>query len=106
MLHAAVLDDRIRNVTLERMLASYASVVEWKIHQEDIECIVPGALASYDLPDLAARLAPRGVKIINATNPRRQVMELGDVKKIYVAAERAFAAAGASAAFSITRKGI
>lgn len=106
LLHAAVLDDRIRNVTLERMLASYASVVEWKIHYQVFESIVPGALASYDLPDLAASLAPRGVKIINATNPRRQVMELGDVRKIYGAAEKAYAAAGASASFSITRNGI
>lgn len=99
LLHAAVFDERIRNVTLERMLVSYSSVVEWKIHNQIFESIVPGALASYDLPDLVASLAPRGVKIINATNPRRQVMDLGEVKRIY-------AAVGASAAFSITRKGI
>jgi len=106
LLHAAVLDDRIRNLTLEGMLVSYESVAEWKIHYQVFESVVPGALASYDLPDLAASLAPRGVKIINATNPRKQIMELQDVKRIYVATEKAFAAAGASAAFTISQKGI
>ncbi|MGH9767606.1 MAG: alpha/beta hydrolase family protein [Blastocatellia bacterium] len=104
LLHAAALDDRIKSVTLEEMLVSYESVVEWKIHQEVFESVVPAALANYDLPDLAASLAPRKLQIINAVNPRGQRMETQQVKREYEAAQKAFAAAGAPQSFSVAER--
>jgi len=104
LLHAAARDDRIKSVTLEEMLVSYESVVEWKIHQEVFESIVPAALANYDLPDLAASLAPRKLQIINAVNPRGQRMETQQVKREYEAAQKAFAAAGAPQSFSVEER--
>src|SRR5439155_26247740 len=58
-LHAAALDDRIREITLERSLVSWSAVVRTPISYNQLTNVVPGALAAYDLPDLAARLAPR-----------------------------------------------
>jgi cephalosporin-C deacetylase-like acetyl esterase len=104
LLHAAALDDRIESVTLEGMLASYESVVEWKVHHRVFESIIPAALANYDLPDLAASLAPRRLQIINAANPRGQRMETRLVKRIYEEAQKAFAVAGASQSFSIVER--
>jgi cephalosporin-C deacetylase-like acetyl esterase len=104
LLHAAALDDRIKNVTLEEMLASYESVVEWKVHDRVFESIIPAALANYDLPDLAASLAPRRLQIINAANPRGQRMQTQLVKRVYEAAQKAFAVAGASQSFSIAER--
>jgi hypothetical protein len=104
LLHAAALDDRIKYVALERMLVSYESVVAWKIHQRVFESIVPAALAHYDLPDLAASLAPRRLQIINAVNPRGQRMETPQVKSEYEAAQKAFTAAGASQSFSVAER--
>jgi len=104
LLHAAALDDRIKSLTVEEMLISYESVVAWKIHQEVFESIVPAALANYDLPDLAASLAPRRLRIINAVNPRGQRAETQQVKREYEAAQKAFAVAGASQAFGVAER--
>jgi cephalosporin-C deacetylase-like acetyl esterase len=104
LLHAAALDDRIRNVTLEGMLASYESVIEWKVHDRVFESIIPAAVANYDLPDLAASIAPRRLQIINAVNPRGQRLETRLVKHIYEAAQKAFSVAGASQSFSIAER--
>jgi cephalosporin-C deacetylase-like acetyl esterase len=104
LLHAAALDDRIKRVTLEEMLISYESVAAWKIHQEVFESVVPAALANYDLPDLAASLAPRRLQIINAVNPRGQRIETRQVKREYEVAQKAYAAAGASQSFSVAER--
>ncbi len=104
LLHAAALDDRIKSVTLEEMLASYESVAEWKIHHRVFESIVPAALANYDLPDLAASLAPRRLRIINAVNPRGQRVETRQVRSIYESAQNAFAVAGASQSFDVIER--
>jgi cephalosporin-C deacetylase-like acetyl esterase len=60
VLHAALLDEHglIKQVTLERSLISWADVVGRGISRDQMGNVVPGVLQSYDLPDLAARLAP------------------------------------------------
>jgi cephalosporin-C deacetylase-like acetyl esterase len=68
LLHAAVLDARLRKLTLERMLVSYESVVTGKVHRNVFENVIQGVLGSYDLPDLARALAPREVEIRHAVD--------------------------------------
>ena len=104
VLHAAALDERIKRVALEEMLVSYDAVSTWKIHYQIFSDIVPGALAAYDLPDLAAAIAPRKLTILNAVNPRRILMELRDVKPHYQFAQHAFAVAGASSSLVIAER--
>ena len=60
VLHAALLDEHelIKQVTLERSLISWADVVERGISRDQMGNVVPGVLETYDLPDLAAKLAP------------------------------------------------
>jgi cephalosporin-C deacetylase-like acetyl esterase len=62
-LHAAALDPRIQNLTLEHSLISWATVVEKPISHNQLTSVLPGVLADYDLPDLAALLAPRPLTI-------------------------------------------
>jgi dienelactone hydrolase len=66
VLHAALLDEHglIKQVTLERSLISWADVVERGISRDQMGNVVPGVLQSYDLPDLAARLAPIRLTIL------------------------------------------
>jgi cephalosporin-C deacetylase-like acetyl esterase len=104
VLHAAVLDERIKNVALEEMLVSYEAVMRWKLHQRVFESIVPNALASYDLPDLAACLALRRLRIINAVNPRGQRLEVRETRHQYATAQQAFAAAGMPDSFAIVER--
>lgn len=68
-LHAAVLDPRITRVILEDSLVSYAAIGASAIHKDIEDTVLPGVLAAYDLPDLAAALAPRPVTITNARSP-------------------------------------
>ena len=104
VLHAAALDERIKRVTLEEMLVSYEAVSTWKIHHQIFADIVPGALAAYDLPDLAASFAPRKLTIINAVNPRRNPMALREVRQQYQVAQQAFAVAGAAQSLIIAER--
>jgi cephalosporin-C deacetylase-like acetyl esterase len=82
LLHAAVLDNRIRKVALERMLESYDSVVRRRIHRNVFEQVIPGVLKAYDLPDLAAVLSPRPVFLADPADPvGNLVLPAGSVYK-------------------------
>jgi dienelactone hydrolase len=65
VLHAALLDEKglVEEVTVERSLSSWEDLVKQGISRDQLGNVVPGALRVYDLPDLAARLAPRPVHI-------------------------------------------
>ncbi len=85
MLHAAAFDSRIREVTLDGALVSWRSVVERRLHRGIYESLVPGALKSYDLPDLAAALG-RPLLVIDAADPVGQLAPFDQVGKLYSAA--------------------
>ena len=104
LLHAAVLDDRIKSVVLKNMLVSYESVVTEKISRRIFESIVPGVLAQYDLPDLTATLAPRRVTIVNPVNPRGQLLELPQAHLQYETTKIAFQLSGAGSSFVISEQ--
>jgi hypothetical protein len=59
LLHAAVLDRRIRPVTVGHFLASYRSLIDAPLPTGAAEDIVPGVLRHYDISDLERALAPR-----------------------------------------------
>jgi dienelactone hydrolase len=65
VLHAALLDERrlIKRVTIRKSLVSWSDVVERGISKDQLATVVPGVLEAYDLPDLAARLAPQPLAI-------------------------------------------
>jgi hypothetical protein len=63
VLHAAALDARIREVTVENGLTSWLRVVQQPISYNQLTNVVPGVLRDYDLPDLVQSLAPRKVVI-------------------------------------------
>ena len=68
-LHAAALDERIKEVEIEKSVVSWSAVVRGPISRDQLSGAVPGVLESYDLPDLAALLAPRPLTIRSAINP-------------------------------------
>lgn len=70
LLHAAAFDNRLRKVAICGMYPSYQAVVENERYRPDfVYSMVPGALTSYDLPDLFASLAPRPLLISNSVGP-------------------------------------
>ncbi len=70
VLHAALIDEKglIKEVTVERSLSSWEDLVKQGLSRDQLGNVVPGALRLYDLPDLAARLAPRPVHIKEPVN--------------------------------------
>jgi hypothetical protein len=63
LLHAAVLDPRISQVTVDHTLRSYRLALDAPLHRNLPAIAIPGVLRHYDLPDLVAAIAPRPVTI-------------------------------------------
>ncbi len=59
LLHAAVLDPRLKHITIDRTLESYASLLHAPMPLDAPQDILPGVLLHYDIPDLVHALGPR-----------------------------------------------
>lgn len=71
-LHAAALDDRLGQVSLEGSLLSYRSALEAGLHKDLSESIIPGVHTRYDTPQLMQALVPRPITLINPANAMGQ----------------------------------
>ena len=65
-LHAAALDGHLSGVAACDALASYRSIVDTPHSSVSAADLVPGVLLHYDLPDLAASLAPASVLVASS----------------------------------------
>jgi dienelactone hydrolase len=65
LLHAAVLDSRLKHISIDHTLESYASLLAAPMPIGAPEDILPGVLRHYDVPDLIRALGPR----LTLTNP-------------------------------------
>jgi len=83
LLHAAALEPRFGGVVVEESLVSYEAVARAPIHRGIFEAVVPGVLGRYDLPDLAAALAPRPVWLLNLRSPAGGPVSRKEVEKVY-----------------------
>jgi cephalosporin-C deacetylase-like acetyl esterase len=101
LLHAAVLDPRLKKIVLEGGLVSYDSVETYRIQRGIIENVIPGVLKAYDLPDLVAALAPRPTWIVDARDPLGYRAGISKVRGQYAGAAEAFKAEGAPEALHI-----
>jgi dienelactone hydrolase len=96
-LYASVLDNRFLRVGLTGMLISYASVIENEYYTHPPSGSVPGALHDFDLPEIAALLAPRPLVLVNPVDgfqrradPTRAAAEYkvaGDIYRLEGAAQ-------------------
>lgn len=59
LLYIAVLDARLKHITVDHVLTSYQSLVDARMPVGAAEDIVPGVLRHYDIPDLKRTLGPR-----------------------------------------------
>ena len=81
-LHAAVLDDRIGQVTLDGSIVSYREFVERPVSRDMAEVNMPGVLRRYDLPDLMAVLGDR----LTLSNPVNSIGETMTAAQVAAAA--------------------
>ncbi len=97
VLHAALLDERgmIKKIDVERSLISWSEVIEHKLSRGQLASVVPGVLAFYDLPDLAARLAPLPLAIHDAVDALGESVSEERLKHAYSVCIDAYGAGGA-----------
>lgn len=82
LLHAAAFEKDITRVALTEPYSSYQSIVENQNYEPRFtHSTVPGALAAYDLPDLAASLAPRKLMINGVRDGADQAIDPVDLKR-------------------------
>ncbi len=89
-LHAAAFDPRIKSVILDGSLASWTSVVQTPISFDQLTNVVPGALAVYDLPELAAMLAPRPLTIRQPADPTGKPLGQEAMQRTYAPVRDAY----------------
>jgi len=90
VLLCGVLDERLRSMLLDGPIASYQSIVESQAYSLDLSWFLFGILEHFDLPELAALLAPRPCWLLNAANATDESLPESEVTSIYEYAVGAF----------------
>ena len=95
LLHAAAFEQDLSKVALVRPLISYRSLVTSKYYDPAfVPSTVAGAMTAYDLPDLAASVAPRELLIVNALNGEGKEAGAGLLEQELAVVRSAYAKAG------------
>jgi hypothetical protein len=82
LLHAASFDPDISRIALIEPYSSYQSVVMNQFYNPKfVHSLVPGALKAYDLPDLAASLAPRKLLMAGVTDGNSNIIDVESINK-------------------------
>jgi cephalosporin-C deacetylase-like acetyl esterase len=68
-LYAAALDGRVRGVVLRQTITDYRSLAVAERYTQPFGIYAYGLLREFDLPDVAAAVAPRPVLLLHPTNP-------------------------------------
>lgn len=95
-LHAAALEPKIDELSLEGAITSWSDVVRTPISRGQLSNTVPGVLATYDLPDLAALIAPRKLSIKASVDPAGRPLPQDKVAAAYAPCSQAYQAQGAA----------
>lgn len=103
-LHAAALDERIAHLTMRRSLLSWTDVVETPASIGQLANAVPGALEVYDLPELAATLAPRPVTVERGVDATGQKVSEAAIEEAYAPARAAYRARQAEEALVFSQQ--
>jgi dienelactone hydrolase len=96
VLHAAALRGAPGDWVIEDALISWASVLSMPVTEDQYANALPGALRAYDLPDLAAALAPAKLTIRRPVDAAGRPVPSAELEAAYAGAREAYAAAGAS----------
>jgi cephalosporin-C deacetylase-like acetyl esterase len=83
-LFAAALDPRFSKVTCENEISSYLDMATTTYYDQSLFAVIlPGVLKNFDLPDVAAAIAPRKLQIIDARSASADLESLWKVRQEY-----------------------
>ena len=100
-LYAAALDNCVSHCVLLRALDSYKSLTLRRRHNHHFSLYLPGCLKEFDLPQVAACLAPRALTIVNPVNSRKERLQAADVQREYALTGEIFKLRGAAQRFRV-----
>jgi dienelactone hydrolase len=103
VLHAVALDDTIRGAAITNTLATYGAIVDHEIYTHRYVMFTPGALRKYDLPDVAALVAPRPLLVINAVDEAQRPLDAERAAEVFASTAKIFDMAGAPAGLRVLR---
>ena len=91
LLHASAFDTTISRIALIEPFSSYQSIVMNRFYKPGfIHNTVPGSLTAYDLPDLAASLAPRKLLMIDITDNLGKTIDSDSITKDFAIIRSAY----------------
>jgi dienelactone hydrolase len=84
LLHASAMNTQMKALVMLNPLVSYESIVMNRFYSMDILYSAPGGvLNAYDLPDLAACLAPNPILMLNPVDQSRQEVSAEQIESEY-----------------------
>jgi hypothetical protein len=95
-LFALALDQRLAGGILERCLLSYSTVARTQDWDLPYDLLLYGVLKEFDLPHVAASLAPRPLLLLRPVDPTGQAVSKTTAATEHRLAVEAYEAAGAS----------
>jgi len=100
LLHAALVDDRIKTLILKHPLLSWENMLYTKNYLPKwAYAVIPGALTHYDLPDLMSWIPSQKLIVWNPVRADGQAASLEDIKKVYSKAIESYTQKGSGFMF-------
>ncbi len=103
VLYTAAVDERIASVAATRSLLSYEAVVENELYTHRFPTFAPGLLRDFDLPEVAALIAPRPLLLVNPVDQVHRIAPPSDVERTYQPTATAYKLVGNSTNFVLAR---
>jgi hypothetical protein len=100
-LYAAALDGEVSSLTMLRSLGTYKSLLNNRWHSHSFSLFLPGCLKQFDLPHVAAVMAPRPLTILNAVDAEKRRREAAGVQRDYALTAALYRALDAGGNFKI-----
>ena len=100
VLYAAAVDARIASVACTRSLVSYEAIVENEIYTHRFTSFGPGFLKDFDLPEVAALVAPRPLLLVNPVDQLHRVASPDEVETTYQPTASVYGLAGEASHFT------
>jgi cephalosporin-C deacetylase-like acetyl esterase len=101
VLYAAALDPRITSVVAERGLTSYKALAQVDRYTQGASIFIRDVLKRFDLPHVAAAIAPRPLTLIAPVDAMKKSVEPARASQIYAFTADAYRDAGAAESFRI-----
>jgi hypothetical protein len=100
----AALEPKVEKVAIEGAVLSYLEIARARHHEGLTAIFVPGVLQDFDLPDLAASLAPRPLWVVDPRTPTGALAPVDRARDELAPAVRAYARTGRPSAFRVLHR--